>query len=106
MLDQSHNVTDPIESLLVSAEAVAGAYVRALLVDREALRAAQEANDVMTARKCLKDAFECQVAPILGMVRAQLGGAINPLQVYRASAYRQARAADRPTSGGRSAGIV
>ncbi len=37
MLDQSHNVTDPIESLMVSAMEVHRAYVQACLVDREAL---------------------------------------------------------------------
>ncbi len=37
MLDQSHNVTDPIESLMVSAMEVQRAYAQALLVDRAAL---------------------------------------------------------------------
>ena len=37
MLDQSHNVTDPIESLMTSAIEVARAYVQAHLVDRDAL---------------------------------------------------------------------
>ncbi len=47
MLDQSHNVTDPIESLMVSAMEVQRAYAQALLVDRRALEAAQEANDAL-----------------------------------------------------------
>src|SRR5260221_12872829 len=38
MLDQSHNVTDPAESLMVSAVELLRAYVQAHLVDREALR--------------------------------------------------------------------
>lgn len=37
MLDQSHNVTDPIESLMLSADAARRAYVQALLVDRAQL---------------------------------------------------------------------
>ena len=49
MIDQSHNVTDPIESLLLSAGAIAGSYARALLVDREALAEHQDANDVVLA---------------------------------------------------------
>jgi len=28
MIDQSHNVTDPIESMLSSAEAIVGAYAK------------------------------------------------------------------------------
>src|SRR5438067_9948216 len=42
MLDQSHNVTDPIESLMTSAAELVRAYVQAHLVDRDALTAAQE----------------------------------------------------------------
>src|SRR5215470_11094509 len=41
MIDQSHNVTDPIESMLSSAETIAAAYAKALVVDRAALRDAQ-----------------------------------------------------------------
>src|SRR5271165_90405 len=54
MLDQSHNVTDPIESLMVSAVEVQRAYAQALLVDRPALEAAQEADDVMLAHRIFK----------------------------------------------------
>jgi L-rhamnose isomerase len=54
MIDQSHNVTDPIESMLSSAEAIAGCFARALLVDRAALHAAQEANDTMMAFQALR----------------------------------------------------
>ncbi|OHB76190.1 MAG: sugar isomerase, partial [Planctomycetes bacterium RBG_16_59_8] len=42
MLDQSHNVTDPIESLMTSAMEVQRAYTQALLVDRAALAEHQE----------------------------------------------------------------
>ncbi|HNW01624.1 MAG TPA: sugar isomerase, partial [Burkholderiaceae bacterium] len=44
MLDQSHNVTDPIESLMTSAAQVQRSYAQALIVDRPALDAAQEGN--------------------------------------------------------------
>ena len=37
MLDQSHNVTDPVESLVASAVEVSRAYAQALLVDRARL---------------------------------------------------------------------
>ena len=49
MLDQSHNVTDPIESLMMSAMEVQRAYARALLVDRQALDAYQQENDALMA---------------------------------------------------------
>ena len=51
MLDQSHNVTDPIESLMTSAIEVQRAYAQALLVDREALAGIQEANDALMAAR-------------------------------------------------------
>ncbi|HET7335508.1 MAG TPA: L-rhamnose catabolism isomerase [Rhizomicrobium sp.] len=107
MIDQSHNVTDPIESLLLSADAIAGAYARALIVDREVLHAAQGENDVVMAREQLKTAYETQMAPLLAMARYENGGAIDPVALYRTSRYREARAKDRPaTSGTMSAGIV
>ena len=49
MIDQSHNVTDPIESLMVSAMEIERAYIQAHLVDRVALATYQEENDALTA---------------------------------------------------------
>jgi len=37
MIDQSHNITDPVESLLSSAEAIGVAFVKALMIDRAVL---------------------------------------------------------------------
>ena len=65
MLDQSHNVTDPIESLMLSAMEVQRAYAQALLVDRPALEAAQDANDALLAAQILKAAFRTDVEPLL-----------------------------------------
>ena len=65
MLDQSHNVTDPIESLATSAIELVRAYVQAHLVDRAALAEYQEQNDALMALQTLKDAFTTDVAPIL-----------------------------------------
>lgn len=105
MIDQSHNVTDPIESMLSSAEAITGSYARALLVDREALAEAQRANDVMLAFRTLRVAYETDVAPLLGKARADAGGAIDWLGVYRASGYRARKAQERKPVG-LGAGIV
>ncbi|MCB2076813.1 MAG: sugar isomerase [Novosphingobium sp.] len=105
MIDQSHNVTDPIESMLSSAEAIAGCYARALLVDREALHAAQDANDVMLAFRTLRTAYETDVAPLLAKARADQGGAIDWLTTYRSSRYRDRKAQERKAVG-LGAGIV
>ncbi|GAB3272662.1 L-rhamnose catabolism isomerase [Parahaliea aestuarii] len=106
MLDQSHNVTDPIESLMNSAEEVQRSYVKALLVDREALYAHQEANDAMLATNTLKAAFNLDVSPILAQARVLEGGAAQPIAVYRASGYRCAVDKQRPSSGQSGSGIV
>ncbi len=106
MLDQSHNVTDPIESLMLSAVELQRAYVQAHLVDRAALSEAQEKGDAMVALQTLKQAFTMDVAPIIAMARHQAGGAIDPLATYRASKYRQHKAEERPAAIGISAGIV
>lgn len=105
MIDQSHNVTDPIESLLSSAEAIAGAYARALLVDREALASQQHSNDVMAAFQTLRRAYQVDVSPILAMARHEQGGAIDPVAAYRQSEWRLRKASGRRATAGR-AGIV
>ncbi len=106
MIDQSHNVTDPIESLMVSAMEVQRAYAQALLVDRPALEAAQNANDVMSALRLFKAGFVTDVSPILAEARRRGGGAIDPIAVYRASNYRAQKAEERPAVAGSSSGIV
>jgi L-rhamnose isomerase/sugar isomerase len=106
MLDQSHNVTDPIESLMVSAMEVQRAYAQALLIDKPALEAAQEANDVMLAHRIFKAGFVTDVSPILAEARRRGGGAIDPIAVYRAAKYRAVKAKERPAVAGSSSGIV
>jgi len=105
MIDQSHNVTDPIESMISSAEAIFAAYAKAVLVDREALHLAQESNDTMMAFQALRRAYRTDVTPILAMARMEAGGAVDALAAYRASGWRMRKAqARRPV--GLGAGIV
>jgi L-rhamnose isomerase/sugar isomerase len=106
MIDQSHNVTDPIESLMQSAIELQRAYAQALIVDRAALTAAQDSNDALSAHLELKRAFTTDVSPILAMARLRSGGAIAPIAAYRASGYRREKTRERPAVGGTSAGIV
>jgi L-rhamnose isomerase/sugar isomerase len=105
MLDQSHNVTDPIESLMTSAMAVQRCYAQALIVDRQALTAQQDGNDVLMAAQTLKTAFQTDVTPLLQQLRIDAGGAADPVAVYRASGYRARVAEVRPAAGS-SSGIV
>lgn len=105
MIDQSHNVTDPIESLLASAEAIVTAFTKAEAVDREALSEAQNANDVMGAFRALRSAYNLDVGPIVALARIEAGGAADPIALYRESGWREIKAQQRrPASG--AAGIV
>jgi L-rhamnose isomerase/sugar isomerase len=106
MIDQSHNVTDPIESLITSAVEITRAYAQALLVDRAALAAFQDDNDALMANRTLKRAFTTDVAPILARARVSKGAAAEPVVAYRASRYRRKVAAERPAVAGSSSGIV
>ena len=106
MLDQSHNVTDPIESLMQSAMEVQRAYTQALIVDRTALREYQHCNDPLMASNTLKSAFRTDVEPILAMARFEAGAAIDPISVFRAAGYRAQVAKNRPAAVGSGGGIV
>lgn len=105
MIDQSHNVTDPIESMMSSADAILTAYAKACLVDREALHAAQADNDTMLAFQTLRSAYKVDVSPILAKAREKAGGAIDMIATYRQSGYRARKAQER-RSVGLGAGIV
>ena len=106
MLDQSHNVTDPIESLMRSAMEVCRAYAQGLIVDRAALAGYQETNDALMASETLKAGFRTDVEPILAMARLEGGGAIDPVATYRAAGYRAKVARERPAVASGGGGIV
>jgi len=86
-------VTDPIESMLASAEAIVCAFAKALIVDREALLYAQESNDVMMAFQSLRQAYRTDVSPLIAQARVDAGGAIDVLGAFRASGWRKTQAA-------------
>ena len=106
MIDQSHNVTDPIESLIISACEIQRAYVQGSLVDRAALEGFRQDNDALMAAATLRAGFRTDVEPILQMARARAGAAIDPVAAYRASGYRAQMAAQRPKSAAGGGGIV
>ena len=89
MIDASHNVKDPLEDLLQSVEAILIAYAQALLVDRPALEQARETNDVTWAQEILQDAFRTDVRPLVAEARLRVGGAIQPLTLFRELGIRQ-----------------
>lgn len=95
MIDASHNVKDPLEDLLQSIEAIMIAYARALLVDDSALREAQQENDVVKAQELLQAAYLTDVRPIIAEARMLSGGALRPMEVFRALNVRGELTKDR-----------
>ena len=106
MLDQSHNVTDPVESLMTSAIELQRAYAQALIVERVRLHEYRIVNDVLMAAQTLKRGFTTDVSAILAQARVQKGAAIDPVAAYRASGYRAKCAQNRPGKQNLGGGIV
>jgi L-rhamnose isomerase/sugar isomerase len=100
MLDQSHNLKDPIEALIQSIIALQRAYAKALLIDRTILDRYQESNDVLMAEETMKTAYETDVAPIIREARLRNGGALDPLKLFRDSGYRANLISKRASAGG------
>jgi L-rhamnose isomerase/sugar isomerase len=89
MLDQCHNVEPKIPGQIRSVLNVQEMTARALLVDRAALTAAQEAEDVLGANAVLMDAFYTDVRPDLAAWRESRGLPTDPYQAYLSSGYQQ-----------------
>ena len=104
MIDASHNIKDPLEDLLQSVEAIMLAYAQALLVDRPALAAARQENDVVRAQEILQTAYRTDVRPLVAEARLRTGGALEPLAVYRGEAIRR-RLTEERGAGGRATGL-
>ncbi|GAA1217598.1 L-rhamnose isomerase [Rhodoglobus aureus] len=95
MLDQCHNVEDKIPGQMRSVLNVQEMTARALLVDTDALTAAQDAGDVLGANAIMMDAFYTDVRGDLAAWRESRGLPADPMAAYAASGYQQKIAADR-----------
>jgi L-rhamnose isomerase/sugar isomerase len=102
MLDQCHNIEPKIQGQIRSVLNVLQAVAKAVLVDREALLAAQLAGDVLGANAVLMDAYHTDVRGLLGELREERGLTRDPIAAYRASGYQEQIAAER--IGGEQAG--
>ncbi len=102
MIDQSHNIEAKVEAMIQSILNVQTAYAKALLVDRVALREAQEMGDVLGAYRVLQSAFETDVRSLLAEFRVQQGGVADPIAAFRSSGYAEKIARERPSVAGSS----
>ena len=102
MLDQCHNIEPKIAAQIRSVMNVQEATAKALLVDLDALAAAQAAGDVLGANGTLMDAYNSDVRPLLAELRTEMGLDPDPLAAYQRSGYLERICAERV--GGRAAG--
>jgi L-rhamnose isomerase/sugar isomerase len=89
MLDQCHNIEQKIPGQIRSVLNVQEMTARALLVDSDALAAAQQAGDVLGANELLMDAFYTDVRPALADWRDERGLPRDPMEAYAESGYQQ-----------------
>ncbi|GAB3192816.1 L-rhamnose isomerase [Geodermatophilus arenarius] len=95
MLDQCHNIEPKIPGQIRSVMNVQEATAKALLVDREALAAAQSSGDVLAAHGALTDAFSTDVRPLLAELRESKGLAADPYAAYARSGHQERIARER-----------
>ena len=100
MIDQSHNIEPKVEAMLQSVLNCQDAYAKALLIDRDLLREAQQSGDVLAARRVLNDAFKTDVRPLLAELRTEMGLNPEPIQAHRAGGYQARVARERGTQMG------
>jgi L-rhamnose isomerase/sugar isomerase len=102
MLDQCHNIEPKIPAVIRSVMNVQEMTARALLVDRDALAAADQQSDVLAGNEALMDAFYTDVRADLAGWRSKRSLPADPLDAYRQSGYGDRIAAER--LGGTQAG--
>ena len=95
MLDQCHNIEPKIAAQIRSVMNVQEATAKVLLVDADALAAAQAAGDVLGAHGVLMDAYSTDVRPLLQTIRADMGLDPDPVAAYQRSGYYETICAAR-----------
>ncbi len=83
MIDQSHMIEDPLVDMVQTVENIEILYLKAALLDLEALRSAQLVCDSITANRLFLDAFWTDVRPILARVREDRGVPVDPFAALR-----------------------
>ena len=95
MIDQSHNIEEKLEAMLLSVLNCQEAYAKALHIDFDALKAMQSSGDVLGAHRLYQDAFSTDVRPLLREVRQEAGSPEDPIAALREGGFHKARAEHR-----------
>jgi L-rhamnose isomerase/sugar isomerase len=95
MIDESHNLKDPLEDLIQATDALQVALAQALCVNRSDLAEAQHGNDPARAAEVLHRGFRSDVRPLVAEARRRNWAALDPLATYRGVGYRAASIAER-----------
>lgn len=106
MIDESHTLKNKIAEMIQSLVALQGSYAKALVVNRSALAAAREAENLIAAEEVVKSAFATDVRPLLWKVRSDLAlpDPADPVRGFVQSGYAQAKAEERGVGGGAGLG--
>ena len=104
MVDQSHNLKPKIEAMIQTVDMAQQLYIKAALVDRKKLAAAQAAEDLVTSENLLRDAYLTDVRPMLAEWRVARHLPANPLAAHRESGYERRIAAERKAKHGNKGG--
>ncbi|MEI6519901.1 MAG: L-rhamnose isomerase [bacterium] len=95
MLDQSHNIENKIEAMIMSIMNVQMAYAKAMCINRNTLAELQAAGDVLGAHRMIHEAFETDVRPLLAIMREEAGLPIDPLKAFREGGFATRMAHER-----------
>jgi L-rhamnose isomerase / sugar isomerase len=87
MIDQSHCIEPKIPAMIRSVLNVQTQYAKALLINLDEVKTAQEKQDVLGAENAVREAFEFDVTPLLHVVREEMGVPTNPMRAYLESGY-------------------
>ncbi len=101
LVDQSHNIKNPIEEMIETVDNLQRAYVQALLVDHERLAGARSRGDAVLGDQILRDAFfDMPAEAFLAVWRAERGLPTDPLQTFREEGWEARLRAARASGEG------
>lgn len=85
MIDQSHNIEEKIPAMIRSVLNVQTQYAKALLINFDEVREAQEKQDALGAENAVRSAYEQDVTPFLEAYREERGLPADPMKAFLAS---------------------